>query len=78
MEVELENKYIVLEIPKHSVEVLIKAKVFHQGGLTTVRRTMDLDEVQAAFREAEDGYIPSDAMFQITDAGRAYLDSLKE
>jgi hypothetical protein len=77
-EIELTSKYIVLEIPEDSVAVTITATVYHEGKLQDVRKSLTMQEVREAFKEAEDGYIPSDATFQITDLGRAYLDHLAE
>ena len=74
--VELENDFIVLAIPTNSVEVTISAKVFHDGELQNVCRTMGLQEIREAFQEAEQGYIPSDAVFTLTPLGKQYVDEL--
>lgn len=76
--IELENEFIVIAVPKNTVEVTISAKVYHDGKLQDVHRTMDFDEVREAFKEAEQGYIPSDAVFTITPLGEKYLDELKQ
>ena len=56
----------------------ITAKVWHNGQTITVSKTMDFDEVRAAFRDAQENYIPEDAVFTLTDRGRAHLEELKE
>lgn len=74
--IELEDEFIVLAIPKDTVEVTISAKVYHDGELLEVRRTMMPHEVREAFKEAETGYIPSDAVFSLTPLGEKYADEL--
>ena len=74
--VELEDEFIVLAIPKDTVEVTISAKVYHDGELQEVHRTMPPHEVREAFKEAETGYIPSDAVFSLTPLGEKYAEEL--
>lgn len=75
---ELEEDFIVIAVPSHTVEVTITAKVFEDGELHTVQKTMDFDEVRRAFKEAHDGYIPSDAVFTLTDIAKDKLAKLLE
>lgn len=77
-EMELENEFIVLAIPSSSVEVEITATIFLDGELHKCKRKMNFQEVRDAIQEAKDGYIPSDAVFTLTDLGREYLEKLKE
>ena len=74
--IELENDFIVLAIPTNSVEVTISAKVIYDGELQTVCKTMGLKEIGEAFHEAEQGYIPSDAVFTLTPLGKKYVEEL--
>ena len=74
--IELENEFIVLAVPKNTVEVTIFAKIYHNGELQDVHRTMDFQEVREAFKEAEQGYIPSDAVFTLTPLGKKYVEEL--
>ena len=74
--IELENEFIVLAVPKNTVEVTISAKIYHNGELQDVHRTMDFQEVREAFKEAEQGYIPSDAVFTLTPLGKKYVEEL--
>lgn len=46
--------------------------------LDTDARTMPFQEVRDAIREAKEAYIPSDAVFTLTDLGRMELERLKE
>ena len=77
-ELELENDFIVLAIPVNTVDLEIRAKVMIDGELVPVMRTMRLDEIREAFKEAEHGYIPSDAVFSLTPLGELELERLKE
>ena len=74
--VALENDYIVLEIPASTLEVKITAKVWHEGEVIEVTRTMSFEEVKEAFKEAEEGYMPSDAVFTLTEKGRMAAERL--
>ena len=74
--IELENEFIVLAVPKNTVEVTISAKIYHNGELQDVHRTMDFQEVREACKEAEQGYIPSDAVFTLTPLGKKYVEEL--
>ena len=74
--IELENEFIVLAVPKNTVEVTISAKIYHNGELQDVHRTTDFQEVREAFKEAEQGYIPSDAVFSLTPLGEKYVEEL--
>ena len=73
-EVELANNYAVIELPETAVAVTIEATVYMDGKLQTVKREMNMKEVQAAFKEAEAIYIPPDAVFTLTDVGRKFLE----
>lgn len=75
-ELYLEQNYIVLSLPTETVEVEITAKVYHDGELINVKKTLSIQEVHDAFKEAEEGYIPPDAKIQITEKGLKYLEEL--
>lgn len=73
----LNEEFIVLAIPSSTIEVEIKAKVWEDGKVLDVSKTMSIDEVRAAIKEAQDSYIPSDAIFTLTELGREELEILK-
>lgn len=75
--IELESDYIVLSIPKDTVEVEINATIWKDGATQKVTHKMGLAEVRDAFKDAEMNYIDPDAKFSITGKGLAYLDGLK-
>jgi hypothetical protein len=76
-EVELSEEFIVLAIPASTVEVTISAKVWHDGAVVEVKRTMPFDEVRDAIKEAKEGYIPSDALFVLNpDISKSKLEQL--
>ena len=76
-EFTLDEEYIVLAIPKATLEVEIIAKVWHDGEVIKVGKTMPYEEVQAAFKEADQGYIPENAVFSLTDKGLREMEELK-
>ena len=78
--VELDNQYAIVEIPENCVELTLQCKVVINGELQTVMRTMDLKAIREAFEEykfaEECGYIPPNAVFTLTDAGKQYAEEL--
>lgn len=75
-DVYLEEEYIVISLPATAVEAEITAKVWLDGEIKTVIKTMNMKEIREGFKEAEEGYIPSDATFAITDKGLQELERL--
>lgn len=73
-EIELPRGYAMIELPLHSVEATITAKVWMDGEVQEVQKTMSMAEIQAAFKESEWIYIPQDAVFQLTETGKKYLE----
>lgn len=63
----LEDEFIVLAIPSTTVEVEITAKIWNNGEVMTVKRTMPFQEVRAAFDEAREGYIPYDSVYILNE-----------
>lgn len=74
--VELSEDYIVLTIPKTAVEIEINAKVYYDGDVISVTKFMDMEEIREAFKEAADGYIPSDATFGLTEKGKQVAEAM--
>ena len=75
---ELAQEFIVLAIPDDTVELVINAKIYVGHELREVTRKMDFPEVRAAIREAQNGYIPSDALFSLVPTGRDKITDLVE
>ena len=69
----LETEWAVLTIPMNAVELTITAKVYLDGELVQVDRTLSMSEIRDAAREAED-YFPPDAVFTITEKGKQWLE----
>ena len=74
--IELNEDFIAIAIPTATVELTIYAKVYEDGELMDVQKTYGLDELRKMFKEADEGYIPSDAVFTLTDKGREYAERL--
>ena len=76
--VELEEDFIVLAIPANTVELQIRAKVFNDGDVIEVGNKFSFACVRKMFKEAQDGYIPSDAVFSLAKVGEDKIRSLLE
>ena len=75
--VELEEDFIVLAIPSTTMEVSITAKVWNDGEVIDVTRTLPFAEVRAAFNEAHAGYTPSTSVFVLNpDVNKSKLERL--
>lgn len=76
--VELDQEFIVLAIPDDTVELTITAKIYIDHELHEVESHMDFSDVRAAIREAQDGYIPADALFSLAPVGEDKMKKLLE
>lgn len=70
-EIELEEEYAVILLPKNSVEIKMNVKVFENSELMTVSKLMSLDDIREAFKQADEGYIDPDATYTLTDKGKS-------
>ena len=77
-EITLESQYAVVQFPVNAVEVTISAKVYMNGEIRTVEQVLSMQDVKAAVQEAEDNYIPPDAVFTLTPEGERYAKTLLE
>lgn len=77
-QVELQQEYAVVSIPANTLELTITAKIYADGEVHTVSSTLDFEEVRDAIKEAEEGYIPSDATFSLTPLGEEIAAKLQE
>ena len=75
-EVELQEHRAMIYIPENAVEVVLSVKVYHDGELINVSRTIGISEIREAFRKADDGYIDDDDRFVLTDKGKEYLERM--
>jgi hypothetical protein len=74
---ELNEDFIVIAVPANTVELDLKARVWYNGEVVTVARTLPFEEVKEAFKEAEEGYIPSNAVFVLNpDASKSEVERL--
>ena len=69
--IELNEDYAVIFLPTEAVEVIISAKVYHEGEILSVHRNLNMKDVQEAFRRGED-YWPPDATFSLNEGVDCY------
>ena len=74
--IRLDEDFIVLTIPKNTVELRMLLQVYIDHTLVPVTKDMDMFEIREAFKKAEDGYIDEDDEFVLSDEAKAYLNSL--
>jgi len=74
--IDLDSEFIVICVPADTVEVDITAKVYVDHDILTVGRHMDFKDVREAIKEAQDGYIPSNAIITLAPTKREKLERL--
>lgn len=67
--IELTNERAILDIPENCVELTLVCKVYLDGKLQSVQRTLVMKEIQEAVRKAAEGYIDEDDKFYLTEKG---------
>ena len=71
--IRLDEDFIVLTIPKNTIELRMLMQVYIGGTIVPVTKDMDMHEVRAAFQKAADGYIDEDNEFVLTDKAKQML-----
>ena len=74
--IRLDEDFIVLTIPKNTIELRMLLQVYVDHTLVPVTKDMDMFEIREAFKKAEDGYIDEDDEFVLSDEAKAYLDRI--
>ena len=75
-EIELQSHRAMIEIPENALEIEMICKVYEEGRIIEVKRTLDMSDIREACRKADEGYIDDDDRFELTDKGRAWLEEL--
>ena len=71
-----ECKDIIIPIPTNTVEMMVKLKVYENGGAFEVEQTFDLEDIKYAqnlFEQCCDGEYP---VYTLTEKGRKYFEGL--
>ena len=77
-ELELEVEYAVIDLPKNTIEANIEAMVYCDNGrIVEVKNKLNFQNVRSAFRKAEEGYIPADPEFVLTEKGKQIVEKLE-
>lgn len=66
----MDNDFIVLSIPKNTIELRMLMQVYVNGTIVPVTKDLDMHEVREAFQKAADGYIDEDDEFVLTDKAK--------
>lgn len=71
-------KDIIIPIPTNTVEMMVKLKVYENGGVFEVEQTFDLTDIKYAedlFEQCCNGEYP---IYTLTEKGREYFGELCE
>lgn len=74
--VELTDVPAVIALPDNCVEATIYCSVYLDGKIQKVQKTLSMQDVQEAIREADKNYFPEDAVFTLTDKGRELAEKM--
>ena len=78
-ELDTELIHIIVQVPKDTVAVSFDAKLFQNGQLVTAHMDMSAEEFRWArqdFLDNVDGGDEYDAVYTLTDEGKAYAEKL--
>ncbi len=75
--VKMPSEYAVISLPRDAVWVDMTIKVIQNGELVEVSGQMGVDDIRKAFQEAEKNYLPDDAVFTLTEKGRAMAEAME-
>lgn len=77
-EIAITSARAMIEVPENCVEMTLTCKVYLDGKLQEVQRTLTMKEIQEAVRKADEGYIDEDDVFTLTEKGMDYANWLEE
>lgn len=76
-EIALREERAMVMLPENCVEATIVCKIYLNGAIREVQKTLDLKEVQQAVRDAELNYAEDDDTYTLTEKGMQYLNMLE-
>lgn len=77
-EIEINEDRAILWVPHNALEGRMEFKLYMDGKIVTVAKTLTQDDLLTAVRKAEAGYIDEDDRFELTEAGKEYVQSLMQ
>jgi hypothetical protein len=75
--VKMPSEYAVISLPRDAVWVDMTIKVMQNGEITKVGCILDTSAIREAFHEADRNYLPDDAVFTLTEKGRAMAEAME-
>ena len=76
-EIELEQHRVMIYIPENTIDMTVQCRVYLDGDVQEVSRTLTMAEVREAMRKADEGYIDDEDTFHLTDKGIAFLEEMR-
>ena len=76
MDIEISEDRAILYIPHNALEGELSFKIYLDGEIRTVVKTLNQDELREAVRKAEEGYIDEDDVFTLTEKGKQLAEQL--
>lgn len=76
-EIELESAWAVIDLPENAVKVKLEVDIYLDGRITTVGRTLEMQDLKKAFRRGED-YIDDEDRFVLTEKGKKFFEELEK
>jgi hypothetical protein len=74
--VELSEARAIIYLPENTVEANLSLKVYINGDIVEVHKTLGISDLRRAFEDAEDNYIEDNDKFALTEEGMKYAEEL--
>lgn len=75
--IEVSEKRAIVYLPENCVEVEFLCKTYDKGEIVKISKTLNLQEIQKSFADADKNYFEDDDKFDVTDKGLKWLDEHK-
>ena len=76
-QIELGEVNAIIQIPEDTIEFRITCRIYRDGQIMEVTKSLNMSETREALRNAEQYYCDPEERYALTDKGRAMLEELQ-
>lgn len=73
-QIELGEVNAIVQIPENTIEFRVICKIYQDGQIIEVTKSLNMSETREAVSNAEQYYCDPEDKYEITDKGRAMLE----
>ena len=74
----LDVDFAVIELPSNAIEADLTIKIYQDGEIMKVNKTLKMSDIREAFRKAKEGDIDENDRFVLTEKGMETLKLLED